>query len=342
MSQFTTNAAAKAKKHADAQQIVVVEELRKRYGSATAVDGVSFAVHQGETFGLLGPNGAGKSTTLAVMSGLLRPDGGDVWIGGVSVRRSVREAQAMIGVVPQSLALYEDLSAKANLNYFAKLRGVPKAARAAEVSRVLKIVALEDDAGRRVSKFSGGMKRRLNIAIGLLGNPRVLLLDEPTVGIDPQSRRHILDSVRRLADEGMTIIYTSHYMEEVEYLCRRVAIMDRGKIIAQGPVDEVRALAGDSVTLILPTPSGALGNAVDLDALKRSVNVPMEVGSVEMRFLLPQGSRQAPELINTLRDTGVPLDGMRLETPNLETVFLSLTGKALRDHEARENGGESA
>jgi len=121
-----------------------------------------------------------------------------------------------------------------------------------------------------------------------------------------------------------------------------VAIMDRGKIIAQGPVDEVRALAGDSVTLILPTPSGALGNAVDLDALKRSVNVPMEVGSVEMRFLLPQGSRQAPELINTLRDTGVPLDGMRLETPNLETVFLSLTGKALRDHEARENGGESA
>ena len=323
------------------EPIVAVDELRKSYGSTKAVDGISFAVQPGETFGLLGPNGAGKSTTLAVMAGLLRPDGGDVVIGGWSVRRSVREAQALIGVVPQSLALYEDLTGRQNLSYFAKLRGIGRAERRAEIDRVLRIVALEDQAGRRVSKYSGGMKRRLNIAIGLLGRPRVLLLDEPTVGIDPQSRRYILDSVRRLAAEGMTIIYTSHYMEEVEYLCRRVAIMDRGRIIAQGPIDEVRALAGDSVVLILPRPADALGDGYDFEALRRAAGVPVEVGSSELRFLLPEGSRQAPELLNRLRDLGIPLDGMRLVTPNLETVFLSLTGKALRDREGQD-GGDAA
>ena len=338
MSQ-AANGPSQAAKAAGAP-VVVVEDLRKRYGNTTAVDGISFAVYRGETFGLLGPNGAGKSTTLAVMSGLLRPDAGDVLIDGVSVRLNVREAQAMIGVVPQSLAIYEDLTGKQNLSYFAKLRGIPRSESAREIERVLDIVALADDAGKRVAKYSGGMKRRLNIAVGLLGRPKVLLLDEPTVGIDPQSRRHILDSVRRLADQGMTIIYTSHYMEEVEYLCRRVAIMDRGRIIAQGPVDEVRALAGDSVTLILPRSSDALGNDLDVDGLRRAAGVPVEIGSAEVRFLLPEGSRQAPELIGALRDYGVPLDGMRLETPNLETVFLSLTGKALRD--LSSTGGEPA
>lgn len=331
-----------ARTNGRAGPMIVVEDLYKHYGATPAVDGISFIVERGETFGLLGPNGAGKSTTLSILCGLLRPDRGEAWIGGISVRHSPRAAQALIGVVPQSLALYEDLSARQNLNYFAKLRGVPRSERAAEIERVLKIVALDDASTRRVSSYSGGMKRRLNIAIGLLGNPRVLLLDEPTVGIDPQSRRHILDSVRSLAQLGMTIIYSSHYMEEVEYLCDRVAIMDRGKIIAQGHKDEVRALAGDSVTLVLPNPASTLENGFDLEALGRSVGVPVEATSAELRFVLPKGSAQAPEILNTLRDLGVPLDGMRLETPNLETVFLSLTGKALRDGQTGESGGVSA
>ena len=314
------------------EPILLVDGLRKRYGKTTAVDGVSFSVMPGETFGLLGPNGAGKSTTMKIICGLVQPDGGDVFVGGVSVRKAPRQVQRMLGVVPQGLALYEDLTAYQNLLYFGKLRGVPREELAAQVDDILRLTGLENDARRRVKGFSGGMKRRLNIGIGLLGKPQVLLLDEPTVGIDPQSRRHILDSVRRLADEGVTIIYTSHYMEEVEYLCRRVAIIDHGRVIAQGYTDEVRALAGDSVVLRVPllTPEA---QSVDVDGLRRAVGVPLEARSSELRFMLPEGSSQVPGILNVLVSMGVPLDGMTVESPNLETVFLALTGKALRDGE---------
>lgn len=300
-----------------------------------AVDGVSFSVLPGETFGLLGPNGAGKTTTLKIISGLALPDGGDVFVQGLSVRKATRQVQRMLGVVPQGLALYEDMTARQNLSYFATLRGLSRREMKAEIDRVLTLTGLQDDADRRVSGFSGGMKRRLNIGIGLLGRPQVLLLDEPTVGIDPQSRRHILDSVRRLADEGVTIIYTSHYMEEVEYLCERVAIIDHGRVIAQGPIDEVRALAGDSVVLRVPLAHQSGG--VDVAALRRAVGVPLEARAGELRFTLPKGSAQVPGVLNTLVSMGVRLDGMTVESPNLETVFLSLTGKALRDHGG--NGG---
>ncbi len=193
-------------------------------------------------------------------------------------------------------------------------------------------------AHRKVAQYSGGMKRRLNVGIGLLGRPRVLLLDEPTVGIDPQSRRHILDSVRRLAESGMAVVYTTHYMEEVEYLCSRLAIIDRGRVIAHGPIDEVRALAGDAVVLRLPFPRGVLDEAAKVESLQNTLPMPVEVTSGELRIVLPQGSRQAPAVIEELQRHGVPLDGMRLESPNLETVFLSLTGKALRDGKAAEEG----
>lgn len=322
------------------QPMISVEGLRKQYGKTTAVDGISFAVHAGETFGLLGPNGAGKTTTIEMICGLIRPDDGDVFVGGHSVRRSTQATQRLLGIVPQGLALYDDLTALQNLSYFARLRGLGASDRKRQTAEILELVGLQEDASRKVSGFSGGMKRRLNIGIGLLGYPKVLLLDEPTVGIDPQSRRHILDSVRQLAEAGMTIVYTSHYMEEVEYLCTRVAIMDRGRIIAQGPLDEVRALAGDSVVLRLPVSPADLGDHIDADALRAAVSVPLEADHGELRFILPEGASQAPELLNTLRDFGVPLDGMRLETPNLETVFLWLTGKALRDHP--ENGPHNA
>lgn len=311
--------------------IVVVDGLRKSYGKTLAVDGVSFAVKSGEIFGLLGPNGAGKSTTLAIMSGLIRPDAGDVQIGGHSITRETQEAQRLLGVVPQGLALYEELSALGNLDYFAKLKGIDKAERRRQIEEILEIVGLTEVARQKASRYSGGMKRRLNIGIGLLGRPRVLLLDEPTVGIDPQSRRHILDSVRRLAQAGMAVVYTTHYMEEVEYLCTRLAIIDRGKIIAHGPVDEVRALAGDAVVLRLPASQEVVDRVGGFEALERALPMPVELTGGELRVVLPEGSSQAPDAIAALQRCGVPLDGMRLESPNLETVFLSLTGKALRD-----------
>lgn len=332
--EMQTVASDRSQKPDKVEPIVRIEGLRKRYGKTTAVDGVTFSVLPGETFGLLGPNGAGKTTTMKILCGLVRPDSGDVYVDGLSVTQATQKVQRLLGVVPQGLALYEDMTAKQNLVYFAKLRGISGEERAAQIAEILRITGLEEDANRRVKGFSGGMKRRLNIGVGLLGRPKVLLLDEPTVGIDPQSRRHILDSVRRLADEGVTIIYTSHYMEEVEYLCRRVAIIDHGRVIAQGPIDEVRALAGDSVVLRVPLHNGA---TIDVDSLRQAVSVPLEARTGELRFVLPEGSAQVPAILNTLVAKGLPLDGMRVESPNLEAVFLSLTGKALRDHGT--NGG---
>lgn len=315
--------------------VVAVDGLRKHFGAIHAVDGISFSVQAGEIFGLLGPNGAGKTTTLEIMAGLLRPDAGDVSICGCSILHQTRQAQLQMGIVPQGLALYEDLTARQNLTYFAKLRGIPAQERRRQIAEILEMTGLEKDADQKVAAFSGGMKRRLNIGIGLLGRPRVLLLDEPTVGIDPQSRRHILESVRQLAESGMTVVYTSHYMEEVEFLCRRVAIMDRGRIIAQGPIDEVRALAGESVLLRVPLRGGGLEDGGDpgalIGSLRGALSVPVEVVGGELHVLLPEGARQAPAVLNALVEHEIPLDGMRLETPNLEAVFLALTGKALRD-----------
>lgn len=313
-----------------ADHILQVDRLRKTYGKTVAVDGVTFSVQPGETFGLLGPNGAGKTTTMKMLCGLVRPDSGDITIQGISVSRFPQQAQKLLGVVPQSLALYEDMTARQNLVFFAKLREIAREERDKQIAEILELIGLQNDADRRVKGFSGGMKRRLNIGIGLLGRPKVLLLDEPTVGIDPQSRRHILDSVKQLADEGVTIIYTSHYMEEVQYLCRRVAIMDHGRVIAQGPIDQVRALAGDSVVLRIPV-TDAENGTLDAERIRTSVGVPLEVRMGELRFILPHGSSQVPQILNSLLEIGVSLEGMTVESPNLETVFLSLTGKALRD-----------
>ena len=309
--------------------VLSVEGLVKRFGNRVAVDHVSFVVRPGEIFGLLGPNGAGKTTTLAMVAGLLRPDGGDARVGGYSLRHQRREAQGLLGVVPQEVALYPDLTALQNLRYFASLRGLHGRERDRQVTEVLELVGLREHARERVDRFSGGMKRRLNIAAGLLGRPRLLLLDEPTVGIDPQSRRHILDAVRQLAATGLAVVYTSHYMEEVEYLCDRVAIMDHGRIIAQGPLDRVRRLAGDAVVMRLRVSD--LEETPDVEALGRQAGGPAEVVAGELRLVLPEGPRQAPRALQVLVRHGIPLDGLRLEAPNLETVFLALTGRGLRD-----------
>jgi ABC-2 type transport system ATP-binding protein len=319
---------------AAAPPILTVDGLVKRYGDLTAADHVSFDVRPGEIYGLLGPNGAGKTTILGVISGLVRPTAGGVVVGGHPVERDPVAAQRLMGVVPQALALYPDLTVRQNLTYFARLRGLRGAGRRDEIASALAAVDLAAVADRRAKTLSGGMNRRLNIAIGLVGRPRLLLLDEPTVGLDPQSRRHILDAVRRFADDGMAVLFTSHYMEEVEYLCRRLSILARGRVIAQGPLDEVRALAGDAVVVRVPLPAAALdGQALDVAALRSASTLPIEVHRHELRFALPEGSGQVPAVLALLGRHGVALDGMRVESPNLESVFLALTGEGLRADE---------
>lgn len=313
--------------------ILDVERLVKRFGDVTAVDEISFGIEPGELFGLVGPNGAGKTTTLACIAGLLRPDGGRIVVEGHPVDREPLEAQRVLGVVPQEIALYEDLSAGENLRFFGRLKGLGGAELARCTREVLELVGLLDHARQRVAHFSGGMKRRLNLAVGLIGEPKLLLLDEPTVGVDPQSRRHILDSVAELARQGMAVLYTSHYMEEVEYLCRRIAIMDHGRVIAQGPLEQVRALAGEAPVIRVRL-EGALSEA-KVAELRTRFDGQLSLDDRELRILLSQGSARVGETINWLEALGLPMEGLRLETPDLETVFLALTGRELRD-----GGGE--
>ena len=219
--------------------------LHKAFGDSTAVDGVSFSIGEGEIFGLLGPNGAGKTTTIRMLSTVLRADGGDVTIGGNSVGADADEVRKIIGVCPQELALYPELSANDNLVFFGRMAGLG-AREAKDVARAnLETVGLADRAKDKVDNFSGGMKRRVNIAIALMNRPKMLFLDEPTVGIDPQSRNHIFDTVESLRDEGMTVLYTTHYMEEADRLCDRVGVMDHGRLIALGTPRELKARIGD-------------------------------------------------------------------------------------------------
>lgn len=234
-----------------AEAFLTAQELRKSFNEHKAVDGVSFTIYKGEIFGLLGPNGAGKTTTIRMLSTVLEPDSGDVTIGGYSVRRDANAVRSLIGVCPQELALYEELSAFDNLVFFGRMVGLDgKEARAQAAAR-LELLGLAQRAKGRVDKFSGGMKRRVNLAVSLMGHPELLFMDEPTVGIDPQSRNNIYDTIEGLRDKGMTILYTTHYMEEADRLCDRVAIMDGGRIIAMDTPRELRSQIGppDQVTL---------------------------------------------------------------------------------------------
>ena len=234
-----------------AEAFLIAQELHKSFNEHKAVDGVSFTIYKGEIFGLLGPNGAGKTTTIRMLSTVLEPDSGDVTIGGYSVRRDANAVRSLIGVCPQELALYEELSAFDNLVFFGRMVGLDgKEARAQAAAR-LELLGLAQRAKGRVDKFSGGMKRRVNLAVSLMGHPELLFMDEPTVGIDPQSRNNIYDTIEGLRDKGMTILYTTHYMEEADRLCDRVAIMDGGRIIAMDTPRELRSQIGppDQVTL---------------------------------------------------------------------------------------------
>ena len=231
--------------------ILTVQGLKKSFGKFEAVKGVSFSIEKGESFSLLGPNGAGKSTIINMMTGLYPPTSGEIHIKGIDVIKNSKQAQKMIGVVPQEIALYETLSARENLKFWGRMYDLSGKNLDKSVDEVLEMIGLTDRAKDKVSTFSGGMKRRVNIGAAILHQPEVLIMDEPTVGIDPQSRNHILETVKRLNNEGMTIIYTSHYMEEVEYLCERIGIIDHGELIACGTLKELRETIGDRSRILV-------------------------------------------------------------------------------------------
>jgi ABC-2 type transport system ATP-binding protein len=312
---------------------IVVNNLRKQFDppkGPVAVDGVSFSIREGEIFSLLGPNGAGKTTTISVLSCLLKPDSGEADVGGFSVMRKPDEVKKLIGVVPQDIALYEDLSGRENLMFWGRMYGLKGVALGKRVDEVLELIGLVDRQKDRVDKYSGGMKRRVNIGAALLHNPRILYLDEPTVGIDPQSRRAILDGVKNLNANAVTVLYTTHYMEEAQELSDRIGIMDRGKMIAVGTQAELVQLVGERtrVDLALDRQAHTLAEQWrDLPAVE-SVSEP-EDGRVWL--LVEDANTLMPQLFESARAAGARITQIDLAEPNLEMVFLHLTGRALRD-----------
>ena len=303
--------------------------LRKRFGERLAVDGVGFTIASGETYGLLGPNGAGKTTTISMVCGLLRRDEGEVIVDGRGIDVGAAAAKAAIGYVPQDLAIYPDLTARENLRFFGRLYGLGGHELATRIGDVLEVIGLSDRAGERTEQFSGGMKRRLNIGIGLLHRPRLLVLDEPTVGVDPQSRNAILASVEQLSGEGMAILYTTHYMEEAERLCDRVGIIDEGRIRAEGTRRELVALVGQRDRVRL-TASGNLGAAAAAAArLDGVAEASARDGAIDL--IVTEARSLLPRLLETVAEAGVLVKSVEVVEPDLEAVFLHLTGKALRD-----------
>lgn len=310
--------------------ILQVTEIAKRFGTKQAVDGVSFAVERGESFGLLGPNGAGKSTTIAMISGLIPADRGEIHVGGVNILAKPGVARRAMGVVPQDIALYPTLSARENLNFWGAMYGLSGRDLATRVDEALEIVSLSDRQKDRIQTYSGGMKRRINIAASLLHQPALLIMDEPTVGIDPQSRNHILETIQRLnREKGMTVLYTSHYMEEVEYLCTRLAIIDHGKVIAQGNLDEVRQVAGSATTVRLRV------SEPDEQLVAMIGSVPgvqqAKAEGDEILALVEDTAETLAPLVTAITSVNKRVVGIDVNEPNLESVFLHLTGRALRD-----------
>jgi ABC-2 type transport system ATP-binding protein len=311
------------------QYAVEVKDLYKSFGEIHAVQGISFNVQKGEIFGLLGPNGAGKSTTISMLSGLLSPDKGDGWIMGRSVLTDSAAARTALGVVPQDIALYLDLSARENLAFWGKMYGLRGEALKKRVDEVLEIIGLKERQRSRVGTFSGGMKRRVNIGAALLHKPQVIIMDEPTVGIDPQSRRNILDNVKELNRQGMTVIYTTHYMEEAQELSDHIGIVDLGKLVAYGTHEELIRLVGEQTRLDL---------AVNVDK-ERVIPIWQTVEGVSrvsatdgtISALVNDSNLVLPRLFESATRAGARITSVDIKEPNLEAVFLHLTGKALRD-----------
>jgi ABC-2 type transport system ATP-binding protein len=303
--------------------------LVKRYGEICAVHGLSIEIRAGETYGLLGPNGAGKTTAISMIAGVLASDGGDIAVLGQPISVHSPAGKAKIGYVPQDVAVYPDLTARENLRFFASLYGLRGRPARTRIAEVLDTIGLTDRAGERVAVYSGGMKRRLNIGIGLLHRPSLLILDEPTVGVDPQSRNAILRSIEALSDQGMAVLYTTHYMEEAERLCDRIGIIDVGTLIAEGTARELTGLVGEHDRVRL-TAGGDLAAAAD--ALRSLPSVWQVTVGTDSLDLLDDDARTAlPRILDTVSAAGALTRSVFVEEPDLEAVFLHLTGKSLRD-----------
>ena len=314
------------------QPLLVAHNLHKRFGSVHAVRGITFALAEGEIYSLLGPNGAGKTTTIGLLTTLLRPDEGDATIAGFSVTRQPHRVREIIGVVPQEIALYDDLSARENLRFWGRMVGLRGAALKARVEEALDLAELRDRADDKVATFSGGMKRRLNIVVGLLHRPRILFLDEPTVGIDPQSRRRILDTVKALNRQGLTVLYTTHYMEEAQELSHRIGIIDHGQLIAEGTLDELIAQTGVGERILLTLERLPADFAPERDGLTLMEGVRgVYTDGETLAFEVDDANARLPALLLRLQALGLSVRRIELQEPNLEAVFLHLTGRALRE-----------
>jgi ABC-2 type transport system ATP-binding protein len=308
---------------------IQLENLYKSFGDVSAVNGVSFSVQEGEIFSLLGPNGAGKSTTISMLSCLLQPTKGDAYVHGHSIRQDPKGVKDCLGVVPQDIALYPDLSARENLEFWGKMYGLRGGALRQRVDEVLEVIGLTDRQKGKIGKFSGGMKRRVNIGAALLHKPQVIIMDEPTVGIDPQSRRHILDSVKELNRQGMTVLYTTHYMEEAQELSDEIAIMDQGKVIACGTHADLIRVVGEMDRIDLTINSHSDSVFQDWRNTAGVHSLSSENGQITL--LVEDSNLVLPRLFESAAQDGARITSVNIQEPNLEAVFLHLTGKALRD-----------
>jgi len=307
--------------------LLEVRGLRKRFGDIEALAGVSFHVAAGEIYGLLGPNGAGKSTTISILCGLIKPDGGEARLNGIDVVQHPVDARRVLGVVPQEVALYSDLSARENLAFFGRLYRLRGAALHRRIDRVLEQVNLADRAKEPIERYSGGMLRRLNIAVGILHEPSIVLLDEPTVGLDPQSRAAILDLVHAIAANA-AVVYTTHYLDEAERLCDRLAIMDHGSLLAEGSLAELRQAAGEREIIALrgefraEAVPAAIGAAADIQLIKGD--------SDELLFSVTSAQRELSTLMGIAATFGTVRE-VAIKQPSLENLFIKLTGRGLRE-----------
>ncbi len=310
--------------------MIKVKDLVKKYGSLRAVDGISFTVEKGELFGLLGPNGAGKTTTISVLATLLPADGGSVSVGGHDLGSRPQEVRQLIGIVPQEIALYTDLTARDNLEFWGRLYGLRGGALKNRVDQLLEMADLTDQARQKVADYSGGMKRRLNLVVGLVHSPEVLYLDEPTVGIDAQARSRILEMIGNLSRDGLTVIYTTHYLEEAEQLCDRIGVIDQGKLVALGDKEELIRQIGNEDLIRFLLPESELP-ALQSAALQWEgcLEVGHRRGKVEVRA--GDGAALLPRLQQWLDQRQIPLTQLEIERPNLETLYLNLTGRGLRE-----------
>jgi ABC-2 type transport system ATP-binding protein len=313
----------------DDERVLVAEGLTKRFGERLAVDGVGFTIGPGETYGLLGPNGAGKTTTISMVCGLLERDAGVVRLRGEPLDTGTTHVRSGIGFVPQEVAVYPDLTARENLRFFGKLYGLSGSPLATRIERVLETIGLADRADDRADTYSGGMQRRLNIGLGMLNDPVLLILDEPTVGVDPQSRNAILEAVEGLSTEGMAVLYTTHYMEEAERLCDRVGILDEGRLRAEGTRRELVALVGEHDRLRIDAQGDLATAAAQVQGLPGVLEALAREQGLDVLATDVRGSLAA--IVRAIDGTGTSILSMTVDEPNLEAVFLHLTGKALRD-----------